>query len=225
MRARIPLRVAAAAATLWAGTVSADTALEAYRAIGLAPADVLSGTVLSARVLPGDEKQVVVLATYFTGKKTEADAVNVRLDVLKSDGQGLTAAYSRDFGAERGGNVGDGNLQVIDLDRDGVNEIVASFDSYADPLIEQRLAEVIVHDEEGFRTAWSGALEYDATRAARTVATERRDRFERELDVPNTLRTRGITLFFSKKVIAVAGERLAEPKIVEETFPLRPAPR
>ena len=32
---------------------AADTATEAYRAMGLKPADVLSGTVLKAKVLPG----------------------------------------------------------------------------------------------------------------------------------------------------------------------------
>ena len=112
----------------------------------------------------------------------------------------------------------------MDLDGDGINEIIATFDSYEDPLIEQKLAEVLLRDESGFRTAWSGPLRYDATKAARDVPRERRDRFMREIDLAATLRTRGITLFVNKKVIAIAGERLAEPKIVQETFPLRPAP-
>ena len=112
----------------------------------------------------------------------------------------------------------------MDLDGDGINEIIVSYDSYEDPLIEQKLAEVILHDESGFRTAWSGPLNYDATKAARDLPRERRDRFKREFDLAGTLKTRGVTLFVNKKVIAIAGERLAEPKIVQETFPLRPAP-
>jgi hypothetical protein len=211
------------AVLLSAAATRADTAAEAYRAMGIQPAEVLAGTVLAARVLPGEDKQVVAVATYLLGRRDKEGGVNVRLDVLRRAGDALTPVYSRDFGAETGGSVGDGNVSIMDLDRDGVNEIVVSYDSFADPLVTQRLGEVIVHDGAGFHAAWSGPFEYDATRAARTVPRERQDRFVREIDVPNTLRTRGITLFMTKKVIAVAGERLSEPKVVQETFPLRPA--
>lgn len=193
----------------------------AYEAIGIDTADVLAGTVLQAIVVPGGEKQVVSLVTYFTGEKTKEGAVNVRLDVLRAKGNQLAPIYTRDYGAENGGFVGEGDLQLVDLDRDGVNEIVVSFATFADPLIDQRLGEVILYEKDGFQTAWAHPVEYDATRAARNVPLERRDRYERELDLINTLRTRGITLFFNKKVIAVAGERLPEPKLIQETFPLR----
>jgi len=199
----------------------ADTAVDAYRAMGIATKDVLSGTCLNAKVMQGDDKQLVCVTTYMNGKRLQPDAVAVRLDVF-SIGQGrLTSTYTRDFGSEQGSPVSDGNLEVIDLDVDGVNEIIVSYDSFANPLIEVELAEIIVHDGE-FRTAWSGPLVYDATRAARDIPVERRDRFRRELDLVNTLRSRGLTLFFNKHMIAVAGERLAEPKTVRETFPLRP---
>ena len=201
----------------------ADTAAEAYRAMGIKPVDVLTGTVLTAKVLPGADKQVVAVTTYFTGSKEKEDAVNVRLDVFNRSGDSLARVYGRDFGEEAGGAVGAGELQVIDLDRDGVNEIIASFESFLDPLIEERVAEVILNHDGAFKTAWSGAMSYDATRAARDVPRERRDRYSREFDFANTLRTRGVTLFLSKEMIAVAGERLDEPKVVQETFPLRAA--
>ena len=35
------------------------------------------------------------------------------------------------------------------------------------------------------------------------------------------MRTRGVTLCMNKQMIAVAGERLPQPKTVVETFPLR----
>lgn len=199
----------------------ADTAAEAYREMGLQVKDVLSGTALTAKVVSGDAKQFVTVTTFMTGAKEKSDAVNVRLDVFERAGKRLKSVYTRDFGAETGGYVGDGNLQLIDLDLDGVNEIIVSFEYYADPLIQQTLGEVLLHEESGFRTAWSGALEYDATKAAREVPTERRDRFVREINLGATLRTHGVTLFMNKQVIAVAGERLPEPKIVQETFPLR----
>lgn len=201
--------------------VRGQSASDAYRALGVKPADVLSGTTLSAELLPGGRKQLVCVTTLMTGKRDEVDAVKVRLDVFDVDGEKLTPIYQRDFGGESGVAVGDGNLQLVDLDRDGKSEIVVSWRSFADPLIEQRVGEVIVHDEGGFRAGWSGAFEYDATRAARDVPAERRDRYTREIDLAATLRTRGVTLFMTRKVIAVAGERLAEPKVVQETFPLR----
>jgi len=199
----------------------ADTAADLYRAIGIEPADVLAGTILKARVVPEGGKQIVSLTSYFTGAKEKENAVNVRLDVFRVGGNQLASIYSRDFGAENGGFVAEGDLQLVDLDRDGVTEIVVSYSSYSDPLIDQRLGEVILHDERGFYTAWAHPMKYDATRAARSVPVERRDRFVRELDIVNTMRTRGVTLFFQKKVISVAGERLAEPKLIQETFPLR----
>ncbi len=221
-RGRASLRFALLLAA--GATARADTATDAYRAMGVAPADVLSGTVLTARVLPGEDKQVVSITTYFTGEREQSEAVNVRFDVFQRRGEALTPIFSRDLGAENGGSVGRGDLQLIDLDADGISEIILAFDSYTEPLIEQRLSEVLLHGGAGFVTAWSGPVEYDATRAARGVPTDRRDRFRREIDFPATMRSRGKTLHVEKKVIAVAGERLPEPKLVQETFPLAPEP-
>lgn len=219
-------RLAAATGTLLAVSLAAaaahaDTAAEAYREMGIRPADVLTGTVLTAKVLPGEDKQVVTVTTYFTGSRDRDDAVNVRFDVFVRSGDRLGRIYGRDFGEESDGPVGDGELQLVDLDLDGVNEIIVSYESFAEPLIEQRLATVFVHEESGFRPAWSGRLDYDATKAARQLPPERRDRFHREFDFASTMRTRGITLFLTKKMIAVAGERLPQPKVLQETFPLR----
>lgn len=211
------------------GIVAAPAALgqegaKAYRAMGLKPQDVLVGTVLKARVLPGTQEQVVCLATYLTGKEDQAHAVNVRLAVFNPSGDDLKGIYSRDFGAERGGYIANGDLIVLDIDRDGVKEIIVSYDDFKERLIEQRLGEVILYDGETLTTAWSGLLEYDATKAARDVPAERRDTFVREFDWSETLRTRGATLFVRKKMLAVAGERLPAPQVVKETYPLRGKP-
>jgi len=202
----------------------AESGEDAYRALGLKPKQVLAGTVLNSRVTTSSEKQVVCVATYFTGKKGKSEAVNIKLGVFNRSADRLVPVYQRDFGAERGADLDRGNLELLDLDGDGINEIIVTYDSYEDPLIDQKLAEVILYGESGFRTAWSGPMHYDATKSARNVPRERRDRFMREIDLAATLKTRGVTLFLSKKVIAIAGERLPEPKIVQETFPLRPAP-
>jgi len=202
----------------------ASAGVEAYAAMGIDKGKVISSTQMTARVLPGDDKQLVCLVAYLSGKKERSEAVKLRLAVLEvSDGE-YTLVWEQDFSAKYGGNVGEGNLELLDLDRDRQSEIIVTFDFFSEPLIRQRLGEVIVWEEDGFKTAWSGRFEYDATKAVRDVPVERRDHFIREIDLISTLRTRGVTLFFNKTMIAVAGERLAEPKVVQETFPLRKRP-
>jgi hypothetical protein len=201
--------------------VLATSGKQVYEALGIEVGDVLSGTVLNAKVLPGERKQVVTVVTYFTGKRDKSDAVNVRMALFDTADDGLVSIYTRDFGAEQGGYVANGDLLLLDLDRDNISEIVVCYDSYKQPLIDQRICEVILRTEGAFVTAWTGPVKYDATKAARDVPEERRDRFSREFDWPNTMRTRGETLYVNKTMIAVAGERLPESRTVEETFPLR----
>jgi hypothetical protein len=223
-------RHAAVLAVLVAGAVGVraePVSKGVYKIMGLDAKDVLSGPIATSRVLPGlpdDPKQVVALITYMTGKRDEAGAVNVRLEVLRREGDSLASVYARDFGKENGGYVGRGDLELVDLDGDAVNDIIVSYDSYKDPLVTERRAEVLLLSGGTFATAWTGPVEYDATKAVRTVPLERRDRYTRALDIPATLKTRGVTLMVKKTVLAVAGERLAQPKILQETFPLRSAP-
>ncbi len=224
MRRSVRLALLLGLAAAFPAGARADLAAEAYAAMGIKTGDVLSGTVLTARLLPGDAKQVVAMVTYFTGKKDDASGVDVRLELFRRDGNALASLYSRDSGKENGGFVGRGDVELVDLDGDGAAEVVVTYDFAGNPLVQKRAGEVIVHDPKGFRVAWSGDMEYDATRAARDVPADRRDRYVRKLDAAATLKTHGITLFMTKKVIAVAGERLAEPKEVRETFPLRSAP-
>ena len=200
---------------------------DVYKLMHLEVKDILTGPILTSRVLPGmasDPKQVVALVTYMTGKRDESNAVNVRLEVMRKEGDGLVSFYSRDFGKENGGFVGHGDVELVDLDGDGANEIIVTYDSYKDSLITERRAEVLLQDGGTFSTAWTGAVDYDATKAVRTVPQERRDRYTRALDIPATLKTRGVTLMVKKTMLAVAGERLEQPKIVQETFPLRTPP-
>lgn len=204
---------------------AAEKAADIYKRMGFTVDQVLSGTVIQSKVVPGAAKQTVALATFYTGKKAKSEALNVRLSVFAERDGKLLAIYERDWGAERGGNIGPGDLQLVDLDRDGVNEIVVGYENVAHlPLIEEKLGEVILWDGGTFRAGWSGVLRYDATRAARDVPEERRDRYTCEIDFVETMRTRGVTLFVNKTFTAVAGQHLSEPKQVRETFALRQTP-
>jgi hypothetical protein len=200
----------------------ADTAADVYKQMGIKVKDVMNSSVATARVLPGDAKQVVAIVTYLTGKKDPANALGVRLDVYQTSGKDLIPLFTRDAAEENGGYVGRGEVAILDLDGDGVSEIGLYYDNLKNDLIQERRLDIIVHDHGDFRVAWSGSVSYDATKAVRDVPVERRDRYLRKIDLSNTRRTKGITLFMTKTVIAVAGSRLPQAKQVQETFPLKP---
>jgi hypothetical protein len=206
-----------------AGSAHADTAFDVYKQLGIKPKDVMNSSVTTAKVLPGDTKQIVAVVTYLTGKKDENDALDVVLAVYRQEGKDLVPLYTRDAAKENGGYVGRGEIALLDLDGDGVNEIGLYFDNLKNALIQERHLEVLLYDDTGFRVGWTGAVNYDATKAVRDVPQERRDRYMRKLDFANTRRTKGVTLFMTKTMIAVAGERLPQPKEIQETFPLKPA--
>ena len=205
-----------------ASDVRADTAADVYKQMGIKVKDVMNSSVATARVLPGDAKQVVAVVTYLTGKKDEANALDARLDVYRTEGDKLVLLYTLDAAKENGGYVGRGEVALLDLDGDGVNEIGFYYDNLKNDLIQDRRLDVVVYDGTGFRVAWSGSVSYDATKAVRDVPPDRRDRYLRKLDFANTRRTKGITLFMTKSMIAVAGERLPQPKQIQETFLLKP---
>ena len=221
------MRVAAVLAVLAlvlapASGARADTAADVYKQMGVKVKDVMGSSVANARVLPGDAKQVVAVVTYLTGKKDEANALGVRLDVYRTAGRELIPLFTRDALKENGGYVGRGEVVILDLDGDGVSEIGLYYDNLKNDLIQDRRLDLIVYDGSAFRVAWSGSVSYDATKAVRDVPPDRRDRYLRKLDLANTRRTKGITLFMTKTMIAVAGSRLPQAKQVQETFPLKP---
>ncbi len=200
----------------------ADTAADVYKQMGVRVQDVMNSSVATARVLPGDAKQAVAVVTYLTGKKDEAGALGVRLAVYRTEGRKLVPVYELDAGQENGGYVGRGEVALLDLDGDGVNEIGFYYDNLKNGVIQDRRLDVIMYDGTAFRVAWTGSVNYDATKAVRDVPQDRRDRYQRNLDFSNTRRTKGVTLFMTKTMISVAGERLPQPKQVQETFPLKP---
>jgi hypothetical protein len=221
MRTATRLAVAAFFSLTCSGA-RADTATDVYKQMGIKVKDVMNSSVATARVLPGDAKQVVAVVTYLTGKKDEANALGVRLDVYRTDGVQLVPLYTLDAAKENGGYVGRGEVAILDLDGDGVNEIGLYYDNLKNELIQDRRLDVLVFDGASFRVVWNGSVSYDATKAVRDVPPDRRDRYLRKLDFANTRRTKGITLFMTKTMIAVAGSRLPQAKQVQETFPLKP---
>ena len=221
MKAALSLAFVALLALTGSGA-RADTAVDVYKQMGIKVKDVMNSSVATARVLPGeDAKQVVAVVTYLTGKKDEANALGVRLEVYRTAGASLVPVYTLDASKENDGYVGRGEVAILDLDGDGVSAIGLYYDNLKNDLIQDRRLDVVVYDGTGFHVAWSGSVSYDATKAVRDVPLDRRDRYLRKLDLSSTRRTKGVTLFMTKTMIAVAGSRLPQAKQVQETFPLR----
>jgi len=219
---RAAARIAAAMALALAATrAGADSAADVYKQIGIRAKDVMNSSVATVKVLPGEAKQIVSAVTYLTGKKDPNNALGVRLDIYRSEAGMLVPIFTLDAAQENGGYVGRGEVALLDLDGDGVNEIGFYYDNLKNELIQDRRLDVIVFDGTAFHIAWTGSVSYDATKAVRDIPVERRDRYLRKLDFPNTRRTKGVTLFMTKTMIAVAGERLPQPKQVQETFTLK----
>ena len=197
---------------------------EVFLAMGLKPKSVLTGTVVRGDVLPDPGEEVVAVATWMTGAKDKAQAVAVRFAILTEDGSRVRVLHKIDYGDRYPGGVGRGEIELLDVDGDGLREILVTFDDYGDRLIERRRGEFLHWTGGALTAGWEGEVAHDSTREAREVPPERRDRFVRTINYGETLRTRGVTLYFDKKVYAVAGETLAEPKVVLEPFPLKAPP-
>ena len=101
-RNRAPI-VCAIAALFGVCAARADGSLDVYKAMGIPNTKVLSGSVLTSRVFPGNEKQTVAIVTFFTGASKEDDAVNVVLEVFRKDGEKLVSLWKRDLARENGG--------------------------------------------------------------------------------------------------------------------------
>lgn len=197
---------------------------EVFLAMGLKPKSVLTGTVLRGDVLADPGEEVVAIATWMTGAKDKAQAVAVRFAILTEDGGRVRLLQKTDYGDRYPGGVGRGEIELLDVDGDGRREILVTFDDYADRLIERRRGELLHGVGGALAVGWEGEVSYDSTREAREVPPERRDRFVRTINYGETLKTRGVTLYFDKKVYAVAGETLPQPQVVLESFPLKPPP-
>ena len=102
MRPLLRAGIWAIALLLAVGIAPADTAIEAYHAMGIDPGRVLSGTVMNAKVVPGSDKQVVAIVTFFTGSRDKREAVSIRFEIFQRRADALVSIYSRDIGEETG---------------------------------------------------------------------------------------------------------------------------
>src|SRR5207247_4849186 len=67
------------------------------------------------------------LTEFFTEDRNERTAMNLLLGLHRLENGEKKLLAARDYNAEAGGFVSRGSLEIIDLDRDGTNEVMVSY--------------------------------------------------------------------------------------------------
>lgn len=213
---------------LRAGLIAAGFAVLGV-ALAAAPRDPLkipSGKVLITTTMTVREGLAATLTEFMTGDKSEKTAINILLGLHRIEGKTLTLATTRDYNAEAGGFVSRSSLLVIDLDRDGDNEILVEYhhnEAVGSTRVDMDIFRV---KGEALTLVWSGPVRVDTTNPALGLPPSERERFVREIDYPCTARANGAKLCFTKTASVAAGATLEPPRVVPEEvgFGAPPAP-
>ncbi len=162
---------------------------------------------------------------YITGDKSEKTAINLLLGLYRVEGEKRTLLSSRDYNADAGGFVSRGSLQVIDLDRDGVNEILLEYHHNEQPGSTRVDLDIMRVVEGRLVSVWNGPVRVDTTSPSLDLPPSERERFVRELDLGRTAAMQGRKLCFTKTVSVAAGATLDPPRAMPEEVGFAPAPR
>src|SRR5262245_37847571 len=110
------------------------------------------------------------LTEYFTGDKNEQTAMNLLLGVhLTEDGKRRLVA-SRDYNADAGGYVSRASLELIDLDRDGLKELLVTYHHNEKPDTTRVEMDVLRLAGDRLVLLWNGPVRLNTTAAAAGMA-------------------------------------------------------
>lgn len=172
----------------------------------------------------GDEHSATI-TEFFTGDKSEKTGINILVGIHRAEGDGRSLLSARDYNAEAGGYASRGSLEVVDLDRDGVKEILVTYHHH-ERVGETRIDLDVLRIEDGkLVLAWTGPVRVDTTSSALALPGAERERFVREIGYLRTAADQGRKIHFSKTVSVAAGVALDPPRVLAEEFDLARAPR
>ena len=177
--------------------------------------DILTVTTINAG--PGLS---ATLSEFFTGDKTEKSGVNLLLGLHAVNGDDLKLLTTRDYNAEAGGFVSRGSLQVIDLDRDGTNEVLVEYHHKETPGSIRVDLDVLKIDGNRLTLRWSGPVRVDTSNPSLRVSPSEREKFVREIDFARTAQAHGDRICFQKTVSMAAGAAIVPPKTLDEELPM-----
>jgi hypothetical protein len=182
---------------------------------------VISRTLLSTDLDGDGAQEQVVLVNRLTGQRERTAAMDVLLGIYRGSGDEGALLWSRSILRATGGPCHGGEVTLVDLEGNGPPELFLSYSVSAAPDRYQRRGELFRWENGAVRKVWSGILALDTSRDETTPPAER-TRFERELDLPRTLASRGRTLFLTKRIHVAAGMELPTPRTIGESAPLPP---
>ncbi len=165
--------------------------------------------------LDGDgRREGVILVVALTGEKDPARATEVLLGTWDaSAGEKGELLWSRHVVAETGQPAHDGEMEILDLDGDGQQEIVLSWNRGLRPGLVDRWAEIwTVPDPRHPVKVWEGPWGRD-TRLDRETPAGRKESFQREIDYGATRAAKGRALVFRDTWRMIAGKVLDPPRV------------
>lgn len=220
-RARFPKFVALAGAFLLAAAAAAPPLAASPKD----PRKVPSHSILLTTTITAGPDLAATLVEYITGDRSEKTAINLLVGLYRVEGEKRTLLSSRDYNADAGGFVSRGSLQVIDLDRDGVNEILLEYHHAEQPGSTRVDLDIMRVVEGRLVLVWSGPVRVDTTSPSLELPPSERERFVRELDLGRTAAMQGQKLCFTRTVSVAAGATLDPPRVMPEEIGFASVPR
>ena len=188
------------------------------------PLKVPRGSVLVTTTIDAGGSLSATLTEYFTGERKEKTAINLLLGLYRVDGQDRILLASRDYNAEAGGEASRGSLEIVDLDRDGTNEILVNY-HHQERVGTTRIDLDVLRLRTGrLVLAWSGPLRVDTSNPEAKLPAAERERFTREIGYLRTAAAAGSKIYFKKTVAVAAGVAFDPPRVVDEEFDLAGLP-
>jgi hypothetical protein len=208
-----PLRAAVALAALLAACPATLAATQDPLAV--APSKVYATTSMSV-----GPNLTAVFTEFFTGEKNEKTAMNLLLGVYLTEEGKRRLVASRDYNIAAGGYVSRGSLELVDLDRDGIKEILVTYHHNEKPETIRIEMDVLRLVGDKLVLLWNGPVRLNTSAPSAGVGPSERDQFVREIDYARTTSARGQKIYFNKTVAVAAGAVLDPPRVLNEEIPL-----
>lgn len=190
------------------------------------PLSVPRKKILVTTTISAGADLTATLTEFFTGERNEKTGINILLGLHRGSGKERKLLASRDYNAEAGGFVSRSSLQVIDLDRDGTNEILVDYHHMELPGSTRVDLDVLRIVDDRLVLAWSGPIRVDTSATSLGLPPSEREKYVREIDFSRTNAAGGRRICFQKIVTVAAGAVFDPPRGVPEEIDLSgiPAP-
>src|SRR5262245_51040770 len=160
------------------------------------------------------------LTEYFTGEKNEKTAMDILLGVHVTEGGKRRLVASRDYNLAAGGYASRSSLELVDLDHDGIKELLVTYHHNEKPETTRVEMDVLRLATDKLVLLWNGPVRLNTTAPAAGMAPSDRDQYVREVDYARTTATRGTKICFTKTDALAAGAVLDPPRVLNEEIPM-----